>query len=63
MNLIFQLITNVADSQKLSRDLLIVIQMRDCYHLLVPVFLTLLTDKILPKTTLIFPKKFINKQG
>ena len=40
MNLILKLITQVADSQKLSKDLLVVLQM---LNLLVSTFLTLLT--------------------
>ena len=41
-----QLITHVTDSQKLSRDLLIVLQTFDYCQMLVSLFLTLLTGSV-----------------
>ena len=38
MSLILKLTKNVPNSQKLSRDLLIVIQLLDCYQLSVSIF-------------------------
>ena len=44
MNLILQVITHVADSETLSRYLLKVLQMLNCYQLPVSIFLILLTS-------------------
>lgn len=75
LHLIFQLITHVTDCQELSRDLLLVLQMLDNRQMPISVFLysyfylyfshceeAVLCTKTLPKTTVMFRKKFIHKQ-
>ena len=66
MNLIFQLITRVGHSQKLSRDLLKVLQMLDCGQVPVSIVFShcqqaVLYTKTPLKTTSIFRKKFVHK--